>query len=401
MPKLPLPVWEFVGLVGILMALNALAIDIMLPALDDIARHYDLSNQNDQQLILFSYILGFGIPQLFFGPVTDRFGRRGVLRICLLAYIGTAFLCMLTTSFSLLLLMRFVQGVFASGVRVVAVSVVRDLTSGRSMARIMSLIMTVFMVVPIIAPAIGQGVLLALNWQWIFGVLGVAATLVLLWSALRLPETLAPEDRKSISAKAVIGSFWTVLSHRVSLGYMTASGVIFGALFAFIGAAEQIFGDAFGEDERFVIWFAVIAIALACANFLNSAMVERFGMRRISHAVLIIFIGLSAANYGLMKYVDETIWLFVPLFALTFGCFGMLGANFSAIAMEPQGENVGIASSLYGFATTSVASFFGWFVARSFNGSVVPILLGFIVLGVLSLLIVMITERGNLFETGQ
>lgn len=397
---LPMPLWELVCMVAALMALNAFAIDIMLPAMGVIADHYGVSG-NEQQWLLYSYMIGFGVPQLFFGPITDRFGRRTLLRICIAAYVVFAFMCMATNSFFILCLVRFLQGIFASGIRVMAVSIVRDLTAGRAMARIMSLVMTVFMIIPIIAPAIGQGVMMIAGWRWMFGVLGVAGLIVLTWVHFRLPETLKPEDKQELNVPKALSGFRQVLTTRVTLGYMAASGVIYGALFAFIASAEQIFEDVFHAGDRFAIWFAVIAGTLAVANFINSRVVERYGMRRMSHGILIAFIVLSVTNYSVLQLGGEKLVYFLPLFALTFGCFGMMGANFSAIAMEPQGKIAGTASSLYGFATTTVASGFGYLVSSQFNGTVSPIVLGFIGLGILSLAIVLITERGKLFELGE
>ena len=387
-------------MVAALMALNAFAIDIMLPAMGVIADYYEVEG-NQQQWLLYSYMVGFGFPQLFFGPITDRFGRKSLLLFCLLAYVIFAFLCMMTTSFALLLAVRFLHGVFSSGVRVIAVSIVRDLTAGRAMARIMSLVMTIFMIIPIIAPAIGQGVMMVAGWKWMFGVLGVAGFVMCIWVKFRLPETLTLESQQELSLQKALNGFGQVLTTRVTLGYMAASGVIFGALFAFIASAEQVFEDAFGVGEYFSIWFAIIAGTLAIANFTNSRFVEKYGMRRISHGVLIVFTILAFTNYLVMQTAGEKLILFLPLFALTFGCFGMLGANFSAIAMEPQGKIAGTASALYGFATTTVASGFGYLVSSQFNGSVAPILLGFVGLGVLSLTLVLITERGKLFELGE
>lgn len=398
--KLPMPLWEFVCMVASMMALNAFAIDIMLPAMGVIADYYQIEG-NQQQWLLYSYMIGFGVPQLFFGPITDRFGRKTLLRLCIIAYVIFAFLCMATTSFMLLLTVRFLQGIFASGIRVIAVSIVRDLTAGRAMARIMSLVMTIFMIIPIIAPAIGQGVMIIAGWKWMFGVLGVAGLLLLLWVQFRLPETLTTANQQELSVKKALSGFGQVLTTRVTLGYMAASGVIFGALFAFIASAEQIFDETFHVGDRFAIWFAIVAGTLAVANFVNSRVVEKFGMRRMSHGILIIFTILAFANYIVMQTVGERLIYFLPLFALTFGCFGMLGANFSAIAMEPQGKIAGTASALYGFATTTVASGFGYLVSSQFNGKVAPILLGFVGLGVLSLTLVLITERGKLFELGE
>lgn len=386
-------------MVAALMSLNALAIDIMLPALSNISEHYSLQRDNDQQLVIFAYIAGFGAPQLIFGPISDRFGRKGLLSICLVGYAIAGLACIATNSFTTLLLARFIQGIFASGVRVIAVSIVRDLLAGRAMARIMSLVMTVFMVVPILAPTIGAGVMLIAPWQWTFALLSVAAMLNLIWILVRLPETLPAEERQPLSVQQTGRAYWQVVTTRVTFGYMCASGVIFGALFAFVAASEQIFTDVFGQHETFALWFAGVAAALAVANFLNSRIVERFGMRRISHSILIAFITLSLLNVLTLTFIGEHLWLFYPLFCLTFGCFGMLGANFTALAMEPQGKIAGTASAAYGFASTTFASLIGYLVAGQFDGTVAPFMWGFVCLGIGSITIIFITERGKLFQT--
>lgn len=398
-PALPLPQWELVVLVAALMSLNALAIDIMLPALSNISEFYDLQRDNDQQLVIFAYIAGFGAPQLIFGPVSDRYGRKGLLSICLVGYAIAALACIMTSSFMTLLIARFIQGIFASGVRVIAVSIVRDLLAGRAMARIMSLVMTVFMVVPILAPTIGAGVMLFAPWQWTFGLLSVAAILNLIWIQLRLPETLPAEDRQPLNMQQTGRAYWQVLRTRITFGYMCASGVIFGALFAFVAASEQIFTDVFQQHDTFALWFAGVAASLAAANFLNSRIVEKYGMRRISHTVLFLFIALAVINVITLYTVGEKLWLFYPLFCLTFGCFGMLGANFTALAMEPQGKIAGTASAAYGFASTTVSSFIGYLVAGQFDGTIAPFMWGFVALGVSSLTIIVITERFKLFQT--
>ena len=386
-------------MVAALMSLNAMAIDIMLPALSNISDYYSLERANDQQLVIFAYIAGFGAPQLIFGPISDRFGRKGLLSICLVGYAIAGIACIMTNSFMTLLIARFIQGIFASGVRVIAVSIVRDLLAGRAMARIMSLVMTVFMVVPILAPTIGAGVMLIAPWQWTFGLLSLAAMLNLLWIQVRLPETLEEADRQPLNPQQTGRAYWQVLTTRITCGYMCASGVIFGALFAFVAASEQIFTDVFGQHDTFALWFAGVAAALAGANFLNSRIVEKYGMRRISHSVLILFIVLALANVITLSTVGEKLWLFYPLFCLTFGCFGMLGANFTALAMEPQGKIAGTASAAYGFASTTVASFIGYLVAGQFDGTVAPFMWGFVALGVSSLSIIFVTERFRLFQS--
>lgn len=386
-----------------LMTLNAMAIDIMLPALAQITEATGLVPQakggdNRQQLIIFAYVLGFGAPQLVWGPVTDRFGRRAPLFVGLVGYIITSLLCVLIHDFWILLVARFMQGLFSSGARTVGSAVVRDLFAGRAMASFMSLVMTIFMIVPIVAPALGQLILTFAPWEAIFVWLAIWGGLMLVWTWLRLPETLPATERMPIDIGSVTRAYLAVVRTPVSLGYMCASGIAFGALFAFIASSEQVFRQVFDKGESFSLWFAGIAAVLAATNFLNSRLVERVGMRRISHTALIVFTILSAILAFSANTYGDNFLVFFPLFAVAFGCFGLLGSNFSALALEPLGRIAGTASAAYGFATTLASALIGGYIGAQFNGTTAPLMAGFAVIGVASLIVVLITDRGRLFS---
>ena len=381
--------------------LQAMGIDIMLPALEIIGDHYEIAQENDQQLVIFAFILGFGFPQLVFGPIADRFGRKILLQLSLIGYFITGFACMIAPSFGSLLLLRLLQGVCCAGTRVSAGAIIRDLSKGRSMASILSLVYTVFMIVPIIAPALGTAIMAVTDWRWVFGSLGVFSAVMFIWIQFRLPATLDDADKRPFSLEQISSAFREVASHRITVGYMMASGIIFGCLFAFIGASEQVFDEVFGRGDKFYLYFAGIAGMLAVMNYSNSKVVERFGMRRISHVVVLSFIALSAANLLYMHFVGQNFWVFYILFVLTFGCFGMMGANFSSLALEYMGEIAGTANAVYGFVTMTLSSFLGFMVARSFDGTVRPLLVAYVLLGVSSLIVILITERGKLFGVGE
>lgn len=389
---------EFVTMMAAIFGLQALGIDIMLPALEQIGTFYEVSNPNSQQWIVISFVLGFGFPQLIWGPIADRYGRKILLQCSLIGYAIFAIACMFAPSFEMLLVFRLCQGIACSGTRVSAGAIIRDVASGRSMARIMSLVFTVFMIVPILAPGFGTIVISTLGWPWTFGVLGVFAVIVFIWTGFRLPPTM--QEARPISVASIIGGFKRVLGHRISFGYMCASGVIFGSLFAFIAASEQVFDEVFGRGEMFWAYFAGIAGGLAVMNYLNSRVVERLGMRRISHTMVLLFIASSALNLAYMYFIGESFWVFYGLFIVSFACFGMIGANFASLALEPMGDIAGTANAVYGFFTSTGASLLGLTIAQQFNGTVIPLLIGYVCLGLASLGIILITERGKLFELG-
>src|SRR3954471_14550215 len=184
-----------------LMASNAMAIDSMLPALPAIGAALGVGEENRRQLVVTVYLLGFGAAQIGYGPLSDRFGRKGLLVAGLGLYAAFATLAGLAASFTLLLAARAMQGIAAAASRVLVVSIVRDRYRGPAMARVMSLTMIVFMIVPILAPFFGQAVLAVASWRHIFIGLGAYGTLLAIWVLARLPETRGPGKAAPAAAR--------------------------------------------------------------------------------------------------------------------------------------------------------------------------------------------------------
>lgn len=390
---------EFVALIAMMMALNALAIDAMLPALPAIGEALGVENENSRQWVITAYLLGFGAAQLIYGPLADRYGRKPILLIGVSVYVLFSLLAAIAPTFETLILARIGTGIGAAATRVLAVSIVRDRYSGRTMARVMSLSFLVFLGVPILAPTIGQLVLLVAPWRWIFGVLTLAGGIILLWSALRLPETLDPANRRPIEAGRIASAFKEALTERQSIGYTLAMTAITGALFGFINSSQQIFFDVFEAPELFTTTFAAIAGGIAVASLLNARLVERLGSRLISHTALFGFIGFGALHTAVSLAGFETIWTFAVLQGLTMFAFGFIAGNFGAMAMEKMGHIAGSASSVQGFISAIGGALLGFAIGQQFNGSVTPMAAGFTVLGVVSLGLVLIAEKGQLFQS--
>ena len=388
---------EFVCLVALMMALSALSIDAMLPALPQIGETLGVQSANTRQWVVTAFLLGFGAAQIVYGPLADRFGRKPVLMVSVSIFVLFSLAAMLAPTFETLILARVGQGLGAAASRVLAVSIVRDRYSGRQMARVMSLSFLVFLGVPILAPSIGQVILLVAPWEAIFGVLAFVGVALILWASLRLPETLHPEDRLPIQTSRILAAFRLVLTNRISMGYTLAMTAITAALFGFINSAQQIFFDVFEAPALFTTIFAVIAGGMAVASLLNARLVEKLGSRLIGHSALLGFITMSAIHALVALSGHETIWTFAVLQALTMFCFGLLGGNFGSMAMEPMGHIAGTASSVQGFVSTILGSLAGFAIGQSFNGSTVPMTLGFTLCGLTALACVFFAERGRLF----
>lgn len=395
---LPIPRWEFIALCAALMALNALAIDIMLPGLQQIGAALGVENPNHRQYIITAYIVAFGVAQLAFGPISDRFGRRKPLLAGLAIYILAAFASAMATDFYTLLFCRFLQGMGAAATRVISISVIRDSFGGRRMAEIMSLVFMVFMAIPVVAPSLGQVIMIFSTWHLIFAAMGGGALLITVWAFVRLPETLHPQFRRAFTLQAVTGGFGIVLSNRMALCYTLAGMFTFGALFGFINSAQQVFVDIYGMDALFPIIFAAVASLMAVSNFLNSRLVGRMGMRRLSQGALIGFIVVSAIWFALALIGPVPFPIFMTLFTLDMLLFGLLGSNFNALAMEPLGHVAGTASSVLGFTQTFGGGVIGTVIGQMFDGTVMPLAAGFCGVSIVAFLMVVLAERGKLFQ---
>ena len=380
---------EFASLVALLTSLIALSIDAMLPALPQITADLAVGNPNDAQLVIGLFLLGNAFGQLFFGPLSDTFGRKPVIVAGLSLFLVGCAVSVFAESFSMLLLGRVLQGVGASGPRTVTMSMVRDLYSGRSMAQIMSISMSIFILVPMLAPALGQAIMLLMGWRYIFGTFILFGVLGLLWLLLRQPETLADGNRRPLRPAAIANGFVIVCRSRAALGYSLAIGTMFGAFIGFLSSIQQIFHDVFGVGKWFPYLFGLLAVFLGVASFLNSRIVMRFGMQKIVRlamacspvvSLMYLLICLLVNDPGLIAFM---IWG-----ALCFFGVGLCVGNINALAMEPLGEIAGLGAAVVGFFTSSVAVLVGIPLGRAYDGTQIPLIAGFIVLGLMGQILV-------------
>jgi DHA1 family bicyclomycin/chloramphenicol resistance-like MFS transporter len=393
-----LPMAEFIALMASMTAINALGVDMMLAALPDIGRALHVSVENHQQLVLSVYIGSFGIGQLFWGPLADRFGRRPILFGAIIVYAAMSFLAAHAGSFELLLGARALQGLSSASTRVLTNSIIRDCYAGRRMAKIMSLAFMVFLAVPILAPTLGQLVLYVAPWHWIFYVLGGFSLCVGLWAAIRLPETLERVNRRPISLASISRATREVLTDRYSIGYTVAAGCIYGGLMGFLNSSQQILAHTFHRPELFTICFASIVAFMAVSALLNARLVEHFGQRLLSHFALLAIILICAIRLAIVLSGHETLVLFIVLSGLTFLFYGLTGSNFGSMAMEPMGHIAGTAASIQGFVSTMMGTAIGLLIGQSFAGTTLPLTLGWEVGGLVALAIVLVVERGRLFH---
>ncbi|WP_425353233.1 multidrug effflux MFS transporter [Sinorhizobium alkalisoli] len=388
---------EFIITIALMTASVAIAIDSMLPALTSIGQSLRVANANDAQLVIAVFFFGFGFSQIFFGSLSDAFGRRVVLMGGLAVFTLSMFAASQAASFEQLLALRFVQGIGAAAIRITTLAIVRDCFGGREMARVMSYVMIVFMIVPIVAPSFGQLVVFYASWHWIFTLIGCIGFVLFFWALARMKESLSREERLPLSASAVFAGFRTVLTNRITCGYMIGMTLFTAVICAYIVTVQQVFGEVYGLDEWLPIAFAGTAGGIAAANFANGFFVRSFGMRRISHAAMILFTALAASGYGVSLGGTPTFVVSYVLFSVLLMFFAVIATNFTAISLEPMGHLAGTATAITGFVSTTGGALLGGAVGQLFDGTLEPLFGGFALFGLLTILATLWAEKGRLF----
>lgn len=377
---------EFVALMAFVTCFVAMSIDLMLPALSQIGQDLEVLRDNDTQLIITTIFIGVAIGHIFYGPLADVVGRKPATYLGFAIFILGTSISLFSYSMDMMLLGRFLQGLGAAGPRIVTIAIVRDKSEGPEMARVMSLIMTVFVLVPVVAPIIGQGILWLSGWRMMFVFLLVAALAILLWFGLRLPETLTVEKRSKFSVKIVMNSFKEVISNRVAMAYVIASGLGFGAFLGFLNSVQQVLQDLYHLGAKFPFYFAVLAAGIGVASFINSKLVMRFGMKTLvlGTQMITVILSLLALISTFWLSAVPPLWCVMVYFMLVLMGIGLLFGNLNALSMEPFGHIAGLASGLIGGVSTLIAVIAGMLVGQAFNQTLIPIMLGFILLPGLS-----------------
>ncbi|WP_432450149.1 multidrug effflux MFS transporter [Aliiroseovarius marinus] len=379
-PQQALSLREYVLLMAALFSMVAFSIDSIMPALPQIAAQFVPDDVNRAQLLISSFVIGAGLGQLVFGPLSDTIGRRCSLAAGMVLYMMAAFATLWAQSLESILFLRFVQGMGAAGPRTCGMAMTRDLYEGREMARVNSMAFTFFVLVPAVAPLIGQWVVLGFGWRHMFTTYIIMAALILTWFLTRQPETLPPERRRKLSPGPTITAFKTVLSTRVTLLYMAVITLAFAQLMAFISSAQQVFVDVLGAGTRFPLYFAGVTIFSAISGFLNAQLVMRLGMRKLAQAgflaqtILAFTTTLFWAVYA--PEGSTALWVFCAWATTLFFLNGLSFGNLNALAIQPLGHVAGTASAVIGALPTVGAIAIAAPIGLMFNGTPFPLLIG-------------------------
>jgi DHA1 family bicyclomycin/chloramphenicol resistance-like MFS transporter len=382
--------FEFVVVISMMFSLTALTIDGMLPALPQIGTDLGVTNPNERQLVISIIFLGQAFGQLFFGPLSDKTGRKPAIFAGYLLFIAGSLVSVFSVNFNMMLLGRTIQGLGLSAPRGVSMALVRDRHEGRQMARVMSFATTILILVPMIAPTLGQLILSFAGWRSIFSGFVLFAVVTLIWYGLRIPETLPVEKRRSFNFKKVLNSTMEILGLRPSLGFTLTAGLISGAFLGYLNSSQQIFQEMYALGNRFPIYFATISLSLGLASFLNTRLVLRYGMIQLAKSALAFIFALGVLYLGFAVLLGGR----PPLFSLmaylmmTFFCIGIMFGNMNALAMQPLGHLAGIGAAVVGSVSTLISMLLGILIGQSYNGTILPLVVGITILSGVSIFII-------------
>jgi len=389
---------EFISLMAALMSLTALTIDAMLPALGQIGVSLEVKNSNDSQLIISTIFLGMAMGLLLYGPLSDSYGRKKSIYLGISIFLIGSLISLFSSNLTFMLIGRFFQGFGASSCRVVTIAMIRDKFEGKEMGRVMSLIMVFFILVPALAPSVGQAILLFSNWRAIFGFIFFAGLASLMWLHFRQPETLTEEKRLKFSGAVIIAGICETLKQPLSRIYMVAAGIIFGSFVGYLSSAQQILQIQYELGDSFSIYFGSLALAIGLSSFVNSKLVMMFRMETLCLASLAV---LSITSLLFFFYAQRfsghpALVVFMGYLAITFFSFGILFGNFNTLAVQPLGHIAGTATSVISSVQTLLSVVVGGVIGQSYDGTVQPLVLGFSICSVSTLVLIIYARNISL-----
>ncbi len=378
--------FELIVILAMMTSLGALTIDLQLPAMPLILQSFGLHEANQQQWIITAYMLGFAVAQIFYGPLSDSLGRKPILIFGMSVYVLASLACLLADTYWFFLLARAFQGVGAAAARIMVNAITRDLFAGNEMAKVTSLVMVIFIMVPVFAPTLGALMLWLGPWRSILYAFVAFGLLVMLWTLLRLPETLAVDKRKALNWSQHANTFKAVIKQPISMVFAVISGVIFSGFMAYLNSSKQLFSDIYDQGDAFPMIFGGIALFFGLAAFINAKVVMKLGAMKVTfYAMLIMLVANLLALVLVFVFTGiPPLWLFVLMLGVINICIGLIYGNVMAIAMLPLGQHAGMGASVIGMVSALIAASLGIVISQQLQDTVTPIAVGFFVTSLLA-----------------
>ncbi len=382
------PNFEFVALMAALMSIVALAIDALLPAIAKIGISINSLDATDNQLLITMIFLGLGVGQLFFGPLSDCYGRKPMVYAGFVVFTTASIICVLAPSLEVMIIGRILQGIGLSAPRTIAISIIRDTYKGDYMAKVMSFVTAFFILIPVVAPAIGKAIMDVFGWEAIFYLQLLFAFVIGIWFWRRQPETLHPEYKIPFSSHVFVDGLKELVKYKETLAFTIVSGLITGSFLVYLSSAQHVFEDQYGLVDEFPYIFAGLAISIGLATFLNGTLVLKFGMRKLAFTALTFFSGFAMLYVFLFwNSTNPSLLVLIGFLSAQFFCLGFVWGNLRSIAMEPIGHIAGIGAAITGFISTLLSIPIAAYVGSFVQETVLPMFIGLAICGVLSLTI--------------
>ena len=394
------PNFEFVALMAALMSIVALAIDALLPAIAKIGISINSLDATDNQLLITMIFLGLGVGQLFFGPLSDCYGRKPMVYAGFVVFTTASIICVLAPSLEVMIIGRILQGIGLSAPRTIAISIIRDTYKGDYMAKVMSFVTAFFILIPVVAPAIGKAIMDVFGWEAIFYLQLLFALVIGIWFWRRQPETLHPEYKIPFSRHVFVDGLKELVKYKETLAFTIVSGLITGSFLVYLSASQHVFEDQYGLVDEFPYIFAGLAISIGLATFLNGTLVLKFGMRKLAFTALSFFSGF-AILYVLLFWnsANPSLIVLIAFLSVQFFCLGFVWGNLRSIAMEPIGHIAGIGAAITGFISTLLSIPIAAYVGSYVQETVLPMFIGLAICGLLSLGVFAIMRRQALKQS--
>lgn len=389
---------EFVCMMAMISALQSLGFATLLPALGGMADELGADHPNQRQWVIGIFLISSGLFSLLPGTISDRFGRRPVLLFCMAVFASLNFVSAFVTDFTILLAARAILGCASSAFPVLSLAIIRDLYEGEDMAKLQASVIMLFMAVPTLAPSLGYGILELAGWRAIFIVIGVMSFGAMAWFHLRMRETLPLSSRKKHTPRDLLGNIALVLSRRRSVGYVFGLSLMFGAHFGFINSSQQLIGEHFGAGATFPVIFGFMAGSMILASSATSKILHRYGIRRTAHTAILCHLLVSSLQVWFAFRPDQTLLQFALLMTVNMCLLITISISFTAIALEPFGKLAGAAASVQTFFRLAVGAGLGALIGQAYDGTALPLALSLFAVGILTLLLVLFSERGRLLR---
>ncbi|WP_437888763.1 Bcr/CflA family multidrug efflux MFS transporter [Phytobacter sp. V91] len=385
---------SIVFILGLLAMLMPLSIDMYLPALPVIAEQFSVP-AGSAQMTLSTYILGFAVGQLIYGPMADSIGRKPVILGGTLIFAAAAVACALAQSIDQLITMRFFHGLAAAAASVVINALMRDMYPREEFSRMMSFVMLVTTIAPLLAPMIGGAVLIWFSWHAIFWILAIAALLASAMIAFFIRETLAPERRQPFHLRTTVGNFASLFRHKRVLSYMLASGFSFAGMFSFLSAGPFVYIEVnHVSPQDFGYYFALNIVFLFLLTIINGRFVRRIGALNMFRGGLWIQF-IMAIWLVITALLGVGFWSLVVGVAAFIGCVSLVSSNAMAVILDEFPHMAGTASSLAGTFRFGIGAIVGALLSLSTFNSAWPMIWSITFCATSSILFCIYASRGK------